>query len=213
MLETSPLILGYNNTTVMRIAPLSLCAGEQRVIAAPSGKGKTTLLLTLAGILPPLEGRIQVAGHEMSAMNEAQRDHFRGRHIGIVFQALHLLPALTVEDNVRLTFFAAGMACDEAHLSATLRLLDISDIRQKMPHQLSQGQAQRASIARAVVHNPKLILADEPTSSLDDMNCERVMTLLQTLAREREAALLVSTHDRRIHRYFNRVTPLEEMQK
>ena len=133
----------------------------------------------------------------------------RGRHIGVVFQGLHLLAALKVTDNLRLAQYLAGMPQDQARIQATLAALGIAAKAHHYPQQLSQGEAQRVAIARAVLNRPQLILADEPTSALDDHNCERVLDLLFNQADACGATLVIATHDSRIKARFARQLHLD----
>jgi putative ABC transport system ATP-binding protein len=164
----------------------------------PSGSGKTTVLHVLAGILRPTAGSASIAGQDLSALSAAELDRFRGRNIGIVLQRLHLLPSLTVAENVQLAQFLAGLPQDHARVHEVLAGLDLADKAQARPHALSHGQAQRAAIARAVVNRPRLLLADEPTSNLDDARCEQAIDLLLTQAAACGATLVIATHDQRV---------------
>lgn len=204
MLKTTGLAIGRNGRVLLRFADFALRPGEQCLVSGKSGCGKSTLLLTLAGLIPAMRGDIVIEGSLINGMPESARDAFRGVNIGFVFQALHLMPMLSVEDNLRLAFYSAGLPVAHARIMHVLERLGLLALKDRMPHSLSQGQAQRVSIARAVVHLPKLILADEPTSSLDDDNCESIMALIQDMAREAGAALIVSTHDNRIAPRFER---------
>lgn len=199
----------YAGQAVLTLAGLKLAPAEQLLVLGPSGSGKTTLLHAIAGLLRPTQGRIQVRGQDLSALSSAALDQFRGRHIGIVFQRLHLLPALSVRDNLLLAQRLARKATDE---QAAQRLLDDLGIGELAPHKpvrLSTGQAQRVAIARALVHRPALLLADEPTSSLDDANAQRALGLLREHARAAGAALLVVSHDRRLRGQFDHELLLE----
>ena len=194
----------YTDVPVVRLAHLDVAAGEQLAILGPSGSGKSTLLHLLAGVLTPTRGEIHVCGQSLSTMGEAARDRFRGRHIGLVYQSLHLIAALSVAENLALARYLAGLAPDPARIDDTLERVGLVAFKASYPAQLSQGQRQRVALARALVNEPRLILADEPTSSLDDANAERVATLLIERARAAGAALVVTTHDRRLADRFER---------
>jgi len=188
----------YGGQEVIRIDTWSAPQGEQWLMLGPSGSGKTTVLHVLAGILRPTAGSASIAGQDLSALSAAELDRFRGRNIGIVLQRLHLLPSLTVAENVQLAQFLAGLPQDHARVHEVLAGLDLADKAQARPHALSHGQAQRAAIARAVVNRPRLLLADEPTSNLDDARCEQAIDLLLTQAAACGATLVIATHDQRV---------------
>ena len=183
-------------------------SGEHWAIVGPSGSGKSTFLPILAGLLRPASGRVVVGDQELHTMGERALDRFRGRHIGLVFQSLHLIGALTVADNLRLARYFAELPRDDARIRAVLGRLDINELADQYPHRLSQGQAQRVAIARALVNEPLAILADEPTSALDDRNCRQVMALLTEQARDSGAGLVVATHDGRVREYMEHTLEL-----
>jgi putative ABC transport system ATP-binding protein len=183
--------------------------GAHSLICGPSGSGKTTLLHLIAGLLRPSAGVITVAGQDLDQLGPAGIDAFRGRRIGIVFQTLHLVPALTVADNLRLARYLAGLSRDDGRVMQVLAGLDLGEKAGARPRDLSQGEAQRVAIARAVINAPQLILADEPTSALDDGNCTRVLDLLREQAAACDATLLVATHDHRVKERFDRRLELE----
>ena len=188
----------YGGQEVIRIDTWSAPQGEQWLMLGPSGSGKTTVLHVLAGILRPTAGSASIAGQDLSALSAAELDRFRGCNIGIVLQRLHLLPSLTVAENVQLSQFLAGLPQDHARVHEVLAGLDLADKANARPHALSHGQAQRAAIARAVVNRPRLLLADEPTSNLDDARCEQALDLLLTQAAACGATLVIATHDQRV---------------
>jgi putative ABC transport system ATP-binding protein len=171
---------------------------EAALLIGASGSGKTTLLNVIAGLVRPSAGRVRIAGEDIGAMNEGQRDLFRGRTIGIVFQTLRLVRALNVRENLNLALRLAGQKPDAARVDETLARLGIGSLAGVNPRRLSIGEMQRAAIARAVVARPKLILADEPTSALDDENAAAALTLLTDEARACGATLIIATHDGRI---------------
>ncbi len=177
---------------------------EHCLILGPSGSGKTTLLHLIAGFLKPTQGQVSVAGQPLDALTPAALDAFRGRHIGVVFQTLHLMAALDVADNLRLAQYLAGLPQDFGRVREVLAELGIQDKANTRPNSLSQGEAQRVAIARAVINRPSLILADEPTSALDDGSCAQVMELLRGRAEECGATLVVATHDNRIKQELDR---------
>jgi len=183
---------------ILDIDSLSLEAGASCAVLGPSGCGKSTLMHLVAGLLSPAQGRVLVAGQDIHALQGSDRDRFRGAQIGIVFQRLHLLPSLTLRQNLLLAGRLGESAEANARIDALLSALGLDHLANARPSALSQGERQRAAIARAVIHRPALVLADEPTSSLDDANTARVMELLLEQTRACGAALLVVTHDLRV---------------
>jgi putative ABC transport system ATP-binding protein len=202
IIELQALRYAIGARTILDLAAWRLAQGRHCLILGPSGSGKTTLLHLLAGIARPAGGQILIDGQRLDALGRSKLDIFRGRRIGIVFQALHLLPALSVRDNLRLAQYLAGLPQNDAALHETLAALGIADKAQRRPAALSRGEAQRVAIARAVINHPDLILADEPTASLDDANAEQVVDLLLDQAGRHAATLVVATHDSRIKPYF-----------
>jgi putative ABC transport system ATP-binding protein len=179
-------------------------AGERWLLSGPSGSGKTTAIHLLAGVLSPSEGRIVVCGQDLAALSGAALDRFRGRHVGIVFQRLHLIGALDVRRNLALARSLAGLPADEARIEEVLERLALSAKARSRPETLSGGEAQRLAIARAVLNRPALLLADEPTASLDDANAARVLDLLFAEAQSCGATLVVASHDARAAARFER---------
>ena len=175
MLNIERVTLGYEGKPVLNFKGLDLPKGGHCLLSGTSGSGKTTLLYAIAGLNPVISGRITINGTEVTALSEARQDYFRGQNIGIIFQTLHLVKSLTVLENLLLASYLVGHPQDTDSVITLLKKLGIEDKKDAMPSRLSQGQAQRVAIARAVLNKPKLILADEPTSSLDDKNCAEVI--------------------------------------
>ena len=198
MISITHLRHAYNGTEVLNVPAWQAEQGSQWLVLGPSGSGKTTLLHILAGILRPTSGSAAVAGQDLLALRAAALDRFRGQHIGLVLQRLHLIPSLSVIGNLLLAQYLAGLPQDRGRALASLAGLDLADKADSYPHELSFGQAQRVAVARAVVNRPKLLLADEPTSNLDDARCQQALELLQAQARACSATLLIATHDQRI---------------
>jgi len=192
----------YGAATVLALDSWRAAAGEHRLVLGASGSGKTTLLCILAGLLRPAAGRVEVAGQDLARLAGPALDRFRGRHVGFVPQKLHLVASLSVEDNLVLAQFMAGVAQDGARVREVLGAVGLADRLAAKPAELSHGQAQRVAVARAVVNRPQLILADEPTSNLDDAHCERTLDLLESQATACGATLVVATHDQRAKRRF-----------
>lgn len=208
MLNTKDLRFAYNAVTGFQFPDLYCPAGDTLLITGASGKGKTTLLHLLAGLLQPSAGSIQIGLTDITTLGEKQRDRFRGKHIGIVFQQAHFVHSLSVQENILLSTWFSGNKEYAHRLPDLMQLLNLDDQAQKKPSRISQGQLQRASIARAVLPHPSVILADEPTSSLDDDHCHSVAALLQNQAVRTQAALVIVTHDQRLKNIFKRTIAL-----
>jgi putative ABC transport system ATP-binding protein len=193
----------YGPTTVLELDAWRAAAGEHRLILGASGSGKTTLLCILAGLLRPSEGRVEVAGRELSRLSGPALDRFRGQHVGFVPQKLHLVASLSVEDNLVLAQYMAGLAQDRPRVREVLSAIGIGDRLAARPAELSHGQAQRVAVARAVVNRPQVILADEPTSNLDDAHCAMTLDLLESQAAACGATLVIATHDQRAKGRFH----------
>ncbi|RLK50168.1 putative ABC transport system ATP-binding protein [Alkalispirillum mobile] len=202
MLQIKDLAYRYRDGQPLHFPDWRAEAGEHWWLSGPSGTGKTTLLHLLAGLLSPSSGAVRVNEQTITDFPSAARDRFRGRHIGLVFQRLHLLPALTVAANLELARYLAGLPRDHARIEQVLERLGLADLAGRRAHQLSQGQAQRVAIARAVVNRPSILLADEPTASLDDENARRVAELLCEQAAACRATLVVASHDTRLARWL-----------
>lgn len=200
MIETKSLKFSYDGKFVFEFPNIKLKNGENLLILGNSGIGKSTLLHNLAGILTPQSGSIKIFGNDISKFSEIEIDKFRGENIGIIFQRPHFVNSLTVKENLQLAQFLGKSL--EGDIKETLRSLKILDKMDKKPNDLSQGEKQRVSIAIAIINSPKLILADEPTSSLDDSNCNNVINILKEQASKNNAQLIVITHDSRLKKHF-----------
>lgn len=187
---------------VLSLDGLDLEANGNVLIIGPSGCGKTTLLYLIAGLLLPSRGKIVIRGQDLTQLTPAQRDRFRGSHIGIVLQQFHLLPSLTALQNLLVAQSAVGRPVDRAGALAMLSALGVNARPDAFPHELSVGQQQRVAIARALVNRPALLLADEPTSNLDDESCAAVADLLLGASQEHHTSLVIATHDSRIRDRF-----------
>ena len=204
MVTVEALEHGFGDQRVLDLPSWRVEAGERSLVTGPSGSGKSTLLHLLAGIATPRAGVVRIAGQDLAALSASARDRFRGRSVGLLLQSFHLLDTLSVFDNVRLARRLAGLSEDRERCREVLEALDVAGFARARPSTLSHGQAQRVALARAVVNRPKLILADEPTSSLDDESCERVAALIETEANRHGATLVVATHDSRLRSRFER---------
>ena len=209
MVEVESLRHGHGSRDILDISNWQVGAGERCLVTGPSGSGKSTLLHLLAGLATPRAGNVRIAGQDLADLSTAARDRFRGRSIGLLLQSFHLLDTLSVLDNVRLARHLAGLPEDAARCRKVLGELGVSEYARAHPSTLSHGQAQRVALARAVVNRPAVLLADEPTSSLDDESCERVATLIEAEADRHGATLLVATHDSRLLERFERRLALE----
>ncbi|MFZ2905658.1 MAG: ATP-binding cassette domain-containing protein [Cyclobacteriaceae bacterium] len=198
MVRVQDLRYSYQSNHTLSFPSFTLKRGEHCLLLGESGSGKTTLLHLLGGLLRGYTGSIQVNDTELSVLSESKLDTFRGKNMGFIFQKNHLISALTVEKNVCMAPFLAGIPIDPKKTGHVLAELGLTGKEKTSVTKISQGQAQRVAIARAVIHNPHVILADEPTSALDDQNCDRVIKLLLELASKHNSTLLVATHDQRL---------------
>jgi putative ABC transport system ATP-binding protein len=173
------------------------------LILGNSGSGKTTLLHLLGGLLSPEKGHIEIERVDIATLKEKEINLYRARNIGFIFQKPHLIRALSVGENMYLSQYLAGLSQNKSRVDHVLSSLGIADKFFSKVYELSEGQAQRVSIARALLNNPKLILADEPTSALDDDNCDNVIQLLVQLAKEFNTCLVIATHDQRLKSVIN----------
>jgi putative ABC transport system ATP-binding protein len=201
MIKTKGVEFNYDNQVFFKFQDINLKSSENLLIIGSSGIGKTTLLHLLAGLLESSSGSIKLFEKELSDLSSHQLDRFRKNNIGIVFQRPHFVNSLTVKENLQLAQYIANKK-DNNRIENILKNLNIFDKSDKKTNQLSQGEKQRASIALAIVNSPKLILADEPTSSLDDINCDNVIKLLKKQATDFGAQLIVITHDSRLKKHF-----------
>lgn len=198
----------YKEKLAVQVASWQVSQGEQWLLRGGSGSGKTTLLHILGGLLRASEGIIRIGDTNISTLNGAKLDAFRGKNIGIVFQQSYLIHSLTVLENMLLAQYMAGFKQDKTLCINLLEKLNIAYLIQQKPYELSQGEAQRIAIARALLNRPTLLLADEPTSSLDDENAFQVAELLKSQASDTQATLVISTHDSRLVPYFEKVFQL-----
>ena len=209
MVKVEGLRHGHGSRDILDISTWQVDAGERCLVTGPSGSGKSTLLHLLAGLATPRAGSVRVAGKDLAGLSPAARDRFRGRSVGLLLQSFHLLDTLSVFDNVRLARHLAGLPEDAARCREVLEELGVAEFARAHPSTLSHGQAQRVALARAVVNRPAVLLADEPTSSLDDESCERVAALIEAEADRNGATLVVATHDSRLLGRFQRRLALE----
>lgn len=202
MLKTENLSYSYNQKEWISFPDIDCAADTSHLILGQSGKGKTTFLHLIGGILQSKKGKVIIKGTDITSLRGQALDKFRGDNIGIVFQQAHFINAITVEENLILAQRLAGKEIDRAAIKDILGILNIENKAKSNPKHLSQGEKQRAVIARALINKPAVILADEPTSALDDKNCEEVVGLLERTAKDVDATLIIVTHDNRLVDYF-----------
>ena len=192
-LDIQQLAKHYGDSPVFRNVSLSLAPGEFVAIVGESGVGKSTLLNCMAGLDSWDHGSVHLQGHNLGELNDEQRALLRRRHVGFVFQAFHVLPHLDVAQNVGLPLLLLGQH-DDARVQHMLDAVGLSGLGQRLPQQLSGGQLQRVAMARALVHRPALVLADEPTGNLDPATAARVMDALLAQTRAQGSSLVLVTH-------------------
>jgi len=210
MLKTHNITYQYPKSKTIFFPDIHCGSGESLLILGNSGVGKSTLLHILGGLLPPTAGEVHIDDICMTDLQASALDTFRGEHIGIIFQQAHFIRSLNVLDNLRWTRKLAGKDQDDKRIIGILDRLGIPHKLKNMTDQLSQGEMQRLSIARALVTDPSIILADEPTSALDDENCRRVVEMLQEQSEIDKSALLIVTHDHRLSSEFENKIVLTE---
>lgn len=203
---------GENEVTALKSTDLEIESGQLTLLVGPSGSGKTTLVSIIATILTPDAGDLILLDQPINGMSEDEKAHFRCDHIGIVFQSLFLIPALTVAENIALPLVVKGMHEHPAQKKA-IELLEKIHLGHKAhvsPSNLSKGQQQRVAIARAMINDASIIICDEPTSSLDHVSGFQIMEFLHELAKNSSKAVLVVTHDPRIFSYADRIIPMSD---
>ncbi len=198
MLISENLNFSYPGGAEMRFPDVALPQGGVLLLQGASGSGKSTLLALSCALLGGASGKLEVAGQDVLALEGAARDAWRGCAVGFLPQRLHLSESLSVRGNLELVFFAAGLPEDALKINAALQALGVQELADRRPSELSGGQAQRVALARAVLLSPKIILADEPTASLDDEAAALAVVLLLQAAGRSGASLVVATHDRRV---------------
>lgn len=216
VLEARDLVREFRegDTTLRVLDGLSLTirAGECIAIVGASGSGKTTLLQILGGLDRPTAGEVRIQGRDIHALGEAERGALRNRTMGFIYQFHHLLPEFSALENVAMPLLVRRMPVSEARerAAAVLQEVGLAERLTHKPHQLSGGERQRAAVARALVTQPALVFADEPTGNLDGRNAEQVFELLLRLNRERQTSLVIVTHDLRLAARMDRVLTLHQ---
>jgi putative ABC transport system ATP-binding protein len=203
---------GATRVQALRGIELELPVGEMALLVGPSGCGKTTLISIIAGLLDPTQGEVEVIGTKLTALSDRRRVGFRGRNIGFVFQQYNLLPALSAAENAAVPLVIAGRRRSEAVRKARelLGAVGIADRADAFPAELSGGQQQRVAIARALIHEPQLLVCDEPTAALDAHSGQTVMQLLRRVAVQPDRGVIVVTHDSRVYKYGDRIVAMND---
>jgi putative ABC transport system ATP-binding protein len=203
---------GDKKLSILKGINWSIPKGDIQLLMGPSGSGKTTLISVLTGLLTPTVGRVYLLGEEITRMSRSKLTRFRRQHVGFIFQDFNLFPALTVQENVETALNIQGIWRKRARDRAQTILdhVGIGDKAKLLPRQLSGGQKQRVAIARALVNEPQLVIADEPTASLDSQTGHTVMELLRRLAKEEGCTVLMVSHDPRIMDVADRIAYLED---
>jgi putative ABC transport system ATP-binding protein len=203
---------GDNASWALRGLDLDVPLGRITMLVGPSGCGKTTLLSIIAGLLTPTEGRVTVLGREPFSMSNGEQAAFRRDRMGFIFQQYNLLPSLSAAENAAVGLMAAGVPRERAVARAgdVLERLGLGHRRHALPRELSGGQQQRVAVARAIVHEPRLILCDEPTAALDAKSGRAVMELMAAAALRPDRAVIIVTHDSRIFEFADRIVHMED---
>ena len=205
-------IYGEGNTTVWALDDVNLTVNKGEIVAVvgASGSGKSTLLHVMGGVDTPNEGNVIVDGKDITRLTDEEMSVFRRRKIGFVFQAYHLIPVLTVEENIKMPILLDHRKPDRDYIDHIIEMLGLKDRRKHLPNQLSGGQQQRAAIARALANRPALILADEPTGALDSKNGNEVITLLQDSVKKLDQTLVLITHNIDLAREADRIVRITD---
>ena len=205
-------IYGEGNTRVWALDDVNLTVNKGEIVAVvgASGSGKSTLLHVMGGVDTPNEGNVIVDGKDITRLTDEEVSVFRRRKIGFVFQAYHLIPVLTVEENIKMPILLDHRKPDRDYIDHIIEMLGLKDRRKHLPNQLSGGQQQRAAIARALANRPALILADEPTGALDSKNGNEVITLLQDSVKKLDQTLVLITHNIDLAREADRIVRITD---
>lgn len=204
---------GTARVEALRGVDLTINRGELRMLMGPSGSGKTTLISVIAGILTQDSGECLLNNIDINHLSDKEKTHYRGNHIGFVFQIFNLIPTLTIEENICIPLLINEISSKKEALNKAKELLTQFEMRDKIgkyPRELSGGQQQRVAIARAIAHSPHLIVCDEPTSFLDHQTGEKIMTLLKERVAKKGQTCIVVTHDPRIMKFADKIDYLED---
>ncbi len=201
---------GSNYVKALDNISFSVEKGEFVAIIGPSGSGKSTLLHIIGGVDKATEGKVYIDGTDIYGLSETNLAIFRRRQVGLIYQFYNLIPVLNVEENITLPMLLDGKKPDRGHLKDILTTLKLEDRVNHLPNQLSGGQQQRVSIGRAIINNPAIVLADEPTGNLDSKNSQEIMELLTEANRRNNQTLIVITHDEKIALQADRVITISD---
>ncbi|WP_025740643.1 ABC transporter ATP-binding protein [Aquimarina pacifica] len=206
MIRTTSLRFTYQNTRAhtFDFPDIDLSPEQNALILGPSGIGKTTLLHLMAGLLTPKKGNVFIDNTCIQKLTRSQLDNFRGEHIGLIFQRAYFIKSLTLLENLRMREKLSKKTTDPLRRKRLIEQLELTEVRNKKVHELSEGQRQRLSVALGIIHKPTVILADEPTSNLDDERCARVISLLKKEAQICKSNLVMITHDQRVKSHFQK---------
>lgn len=202
MIDTKNLVIDYKGGKQLTFQDIHIKKGQQWLLKGNSGTGKTSLLHMLSGILTPTSGTISLDDVLINQLSQSEMDKYRAKSIGLIFQRNLFVSSLNMYNNLVITRKLASKAIKKDNILQLTSELGITELINKMPHELSQGEQQRFSIARSLINNPKVILADEPTSSLDDTNCKRFIDTITNICNRHEVTLLIATHDNRFNAKF-----------
>ena len=193
------------NNIILSKLNFSIDNGSHLIVSGPSGSGKSTLINLMSGLLRPTSGYISFEGKDYSKLTEKDIDEIRSKNFGLIFQRLHLVKHLTVEQNILLGF----NKLKSPNIKELIEDIGLTSKRKQIAKNLSFGESQRVAIARGVINNPKIIFADEPTSSLDDTNTKKVLELISTQAKKNKSSIVISSHDERVKKFFKNISEIK----
>ena len=193
------------NNTILSELNFSLDKGSHLIISGPSGSGKSTLINLMSGLYRPTSGHVSFESNDYSKLTDKDIDEMRAKNFGLIFQRLHLIKHLTVEQNILLGFNKIKLP----NIEKLIEDIGLTAKKKQLAKDLSFGESQRVAIARGVVNNPKIIFADEPTSSLDDENTTRVLKLISAQANKNKSSIVISTHDERVKKFFKNILEIK----
>ena len=193
------------NDIILSKLNFSIDNGSHLIVSGPSGSGKSTLINLMSGLLRPTSGYISFEGKDYSKLTEKDIDEIRSKNFGLIFQRLHLVKHLTVEQNILLGF----NKLKSPNIIELIEEIGFTSKRKQLAKNLSFGESQRVAIARGVINNPKIIFADEPTSSLDDINTKKVLELISTQAKKNKSSIVISSHDERVKKFFKNISEIK----
>lgn len=205
-------VYGQEETEVVALDDISLTVnnGEFIAIVGPSGSGKSTLLHIIGGVDKPTSGKVYIDGVDISELKDDKMAIFKRRQIGLIYQFYNLIPILNVEDNISLPINLDNREANKDHLTTVIRQLGLENKRGKFPYQLSGGEQQRVAVARALINNPAIILADEPTGNLNTEESERVINLLKQASKEHKKTIIMITHNLKLAKVADRVIEIKD---